>query len=185
MEARGQQRKILYKSTKFCSLLTRILGVCQPPYIYSYYMHFLFPGGRSALTGENLYVGKRWELSGAVGKSRMWLPAVTQSSRTRQWCCWSKLGPDTAILYSFLFDSNVRASISLGSSQINISGRESRRMSRDPRSASGLCRYLDSGPIASRCRFSIPLSDSYLVDPASSHMLVSKIKPCMSKYKPN
>ena len=28
-------------------------------------------------------------------------------------------------------------------------------------------------------------SDSYLVDPASSHMLVSKIKPCMSKYKPH
>ena len=25
-------------------------------------------------------------------------------------------------------------------------------------------------------------ADSYLVDPASSHMLVSKIKPCMSKY---
>ena len=25
--------------------------------------------------------------------------------------------------------------------------------------------------------------DSNLVDPASSHMLVSKIKPCMSKYK--
>jgi hypothetical protein len=24
---------------------------------------------------------------------------------------------------------------------------------------------------------------NYLVDPASSHMLVSKIKPCMSKYK--
>ena len=23
----------------------------------------------------------------------------------------------------------------------------------------------------------------YLVDPASSHMLVSEIKPCMSKYK--
>jgi hypothetical protein len=23
----------------------------------------------------------------------------------------------------------------------------------------------------------------YLVDPASSHMLVSKIKPCMSKYQ--
>ena len=28
-----------------------------------------------------------------------------------------------------------------------------------------------------------PLGDSYLVDPASSHMLVSKIKPCMSKFK--
>jgi hypothetical protein len=25
--------------------------------------------------------------------------------------------------------------------------------------------------------------ESYLVDPASSHMLVSKIKPCMSKFK--
>jgi hypothetical protein len=25
--------------------------------------------------------------------------------------------------------------------------------------------------------------DGYLVDSASSHMLVSKIKPCMSKYK--
>ena len=29
----------------------------------------------------------------------------------------------------------------------------------------------------------VPRKDSYLVDPASSHMLVSKIKPCMSKYK--
>ena len=27
------------------------------------------------------------------------------------------------------------------------------------------------------------LQKSYLVDPASSHMLVSKIKPCMSEYK--
>jgi hypothetical protein len=25
----------------------------------------------------------------------------------------------------------------------------------------------------------------YLVDPASGHMLVSKIKPCMSKHEPN
>jgi hypothetical protein len=28
-----------------------------------------------------------------------------------------------------------------------------------------------------------PALGSYLVDSASSHMLVSKIKPCMSKYK--
>ena len=38
------------------------------------------------------------------------------------------------------------------------------------------------------CRFSaLKLKQRfvrYLVDPASSHMLVSKIKPCMSKYKP-
>ena len=27
-------------------------------------------------------------------------------------------------------------------------------------------------------------TDCYLVDPASGHMLVSKIKPCMSKQKP-
>ena len=27
--------------------------------------------------------------------------------------------------------------------------------------------------------------DSYLVDPASGHMLVSKIKPCMSKHELN
>ena len=31
--------------------------------------------------------------------------------------------------------------------------------------------------------FSSSFHKSYLVDPASSHMLVSKIKPCMSKYK--
>ena len=38
----------------------------------------------------------------------------------------------------------------------------------------------------SREREQSPFQDrdeSYLVDPASSHMLVSKIKPCMSKYK--
>ena len=32
-------------------------------------------------------------------------------------------------------------------------------------------------------RFWLLAQDSYLVDSASSHMLVSKIKPCMSKYK--
>ena len=30
----------------------------------------------------------------------------------------------------------------------------------------------------------IKYCNNHLVDPASSHMLVSKIKPCMSKYKP-
>ena len=35
------------------------------------------------------------------------------------------------------------------------------------------------GPFGVGRRF----DDSYLVDSASSHMLVSKIKPCMSKYK--
>ena len=31
----------------------------------------------------------------------------------------------------------------------------------------------------------VHMAGSYLVDPASSHMLVSKIKPCMSKYIPS
>ena len=29
----------------------------------------------------------------------------------------------------------------------------------------------------------VSLKECYLVDPASSHMLVSKIKPCMCKYE--
>ena len=33
------------------------------------------------------------------------------------------------------------------------------------------------------CRSVSVIKDSNLVDPASSHMLVLKIKPCMSKYK--
>ena len=42
------------------------------------------------------------------------------------------------------------------------------------------------GPLSSSRRLgTTSRSESYLVDPASSHMLVSKIKPCMSKYKPH
>ncbi len=41
--------------------------------------------------------------------------------------------------------------------------------------------WLPSG--GSLNRFGGRVHDSYLVDSASSHMLVSKIKPCMSKYK--
>ena len=40
-------------------------------------------------------------------------------------------------------------------------------------------------PAFGNFKFPNSLHGSYLVDPASSHMLVSKIKPCMSKYKPN
>ena len=40
------------------------------------------------------------------------------------------------------------------------------------------CTFLPSGT-----RRRARADGSYLVDPASSHMLVSKIKPCMSKYK--
>lgn len=36
---------------------------------------------------------------------------------------------------------------------------------------------------SSKLAFGAVERNSYLVDPASSHMLVSKIKPCMSKYK--
>ena len=40
----------------------------------------------------------------------------------------------------------------------------------------------ECGPVA-RAAGALRLGSGYLVDPASSHMLVSKIKPCMSKYK--
>ena len=59
-----------------------------------------------------------------------------------------------------------------------------------------LCRPDSSRPVLDRPVRTVPVTllrlrrlalnrhdGSYLVDPASSHMLVSKIKPCMSKYK--
>jgi hypothetical protein len=48
-----------------------------------------------------------------------------------------------------------------------------------PRAGGGLGRLRVGGR-----RWSRRAHGSYLVDPASSHMLVSKIKPCMSKHKP-
>lgn len=53
-----------------------------------------------------------------------------------------------------------------------------------------MLRYVVDGrlTVAPRPRVGRVLDDpprkDYLVDPASSHMLVSKIKPCMSKYMP-
>jgi hypothetical protein len=44
------------------------------------------------------------------------------------------------------------------------------------------CIFLSPSVILSRI-LSCCGKGRYLVDPASSHMLVSKIKPCMSKYK--
>ena len=46
------------------------------------------------------------------------------------------------------------------------------------------CKRLGAGRFASASELLFLLETvRYLVDPASSHMLVSKIKPCMSKYK--
>ena len=42
---------------------------------------------------------------------------------------------------------------------------------------------LDNRGLLAYCSLLQSLTN-YLVDPASSHMLVSKIKPCMSKNKP-
>ena len=44
----------------------------------------------------------------------------------------------------------------------------------------------DSSEFAKTMDSHLPMTfhhSTYLVDPASSHMLVSKTKPCMSKYK--
>ena len=54
-----------------------------------------------------------------------------------------------------------------------------------PRDASNTIHYLPIGAVPASCGAAQSLYKArYLVDPASSHMLVSKIKPCMSKYKP-
>ena len=45
------------------------------------------------------------------------------------------------------------------------------------------CRLRGRAAVRAFSRLSRGGEGSYLVDPASSHMLVSKIKPCMSKYK--
>jgi hypothetical protein len=45
--------------------------------------------------------------------------------------------------------------------------------------AAGPCHVMERHPAPA----GVAQEDSYLVDPASSHMLVSKIKPCMCKYK--
>jgi hypothetical protein len=46
------------------------------------------------------------------------------------------------------------------------------------------CRWTGfSHPVSLMQELFCQCRNSYLVDPASSHMLVSKIKPCMSKYK--
>ena len=49
-----------------------------------------------------------------------------------------------------------------------------------------LCYHLEHGPDGRKKKMEGGRTlerNSYLVDPASSHMLVSKIKPCMCKYK--
>ena len=51
-----------------------------------------------------------------------------------------------------------------------------------PRDASNTIHYLPIGAVPASCGAAQSLYKArYLVDPASSHMLVSKIKPCMSK----
>ena len=82
--------------------------------------------------------------------------------------------------------------INLGLARIILYGRENRQMSEGPSSLVVTVEKSDCALIRIWKRDLVKqfaslnsLSDSYLVDPASSHMLVSKIKPCMSKYKPH
>ena len=97
--------------------------------------------------------------------------------------------------------SNVRAIVSLCLARKYIYGREICRLSVGPLSLKtwrsvgcrnpqvrlfgSLLLQLDMGPAIVKVAGLSHVSDSYLVDGASSHMLVSKIKPCMSKYKPH
>ena len=76
--------------------------------------------------------------------------------------------------------------INLGLARIILYGRENRQMSEGPSSLVVTVEKSDCALIRIWKRDLVKqfaslnsLSDSYLVDPASSHMLVSKIKPCM------
>ena len=60
--------------------------------------------------------------------------------------------------------------------------RSAQRAARPP-SAVATSNLEISPALSTGVRWPTPAYDSYLVDSASSHMLVSKIKPCMSKYK--
>ena len=61
---------------------------------------------------------------------------------------------------------------------------ESRQMAKTPMSFNDCVVTLHYGSALTQVGVvSNVATNSYLVDPASSHMLVSKIKPCMSKYK--
>ena len=67
---------------------------------------------------------------------------------------------------------------------INICGTTRTRTKKNARPARVLFfEYLSGGGTLALASPPAGSNDSYLVDPASSHMLVSKIKPCMSKYK--
>ncbi|GJP73696.1 hypothetical protein CLOP_g15948 [Closterium sp. NIES-67] len=57
-----------------------------------------------------------------------------------------------------------------------------RGMGRRPGGASFLGTEAREGAVKAPALL-VTFGKGYLVDPASSHMLVSKIKPCMSKYK--
>ncbi len=58
-------------------------------------------------------------------------------------------------------------------------------LGKNPLLSSSEAEYWNQIANQSLLKVAIPcvILNSYLVDPASSHMLVSKIKPCMSKYK--
>ena len=82
---------------------------------------------------------------------------------------------------------SVRRSISFPRTKLVCRRGKFRRLFGGPRAVWKLLKLLElvCGSVRLRTTVPSPPKFSYLVDPASSHMLVSKIKPCMSKYKPH
>ena len=100
------------------------------------------------------------------------------------------IGSDTTLLYSALIDFGLRATNSLVfwlflSWRMGSLSVVSRFFNRLTVSEVKLCSVMTTCVGRLSENPSLCLQASYLVDPASSHMLVSKIKPCMSKYKPH
>ena len=101
-------------------------------------------------------------------------------------------GPDTFRLSSFVVGSNVRVIVSLGLARKYIYGREICLLSVGPlslnsgrsdrnvhvRTSHRRCSNSKWAPGPSKVSGLSLVSDSYLVDDASSHMLVSKIRLC-------
>ena len=127
---------------------------------------------------SQLYIHRNGESAGLMPVGIFKLNSETQEG-PRSW--YSAIAP------SMDFSLRVMATLVFPNEVTYCRRRKFRRVSDGP---SAVRRYIKlesrtRPATGSRAGRSPLQEDSYLVDPASSHMLVSKIKPCMSKYKPH
>ena len=102
------------------------------------------------------------------------------------------LGCNLPFLYCFCVGFTLRVNNTRVADRLYLYGQESCSLSSRPSATLYLRRLVrrtccdDSGPgLQFYCDWLLFVQARYLVDPASSHMLVSKIKPCTSMFMPN